>query len=810
MSSLLKTSTLTQTGRSGICRQYHRSQQSRSLHSQIRTINFLSQRVETKPSIGSRRYFLGLNGIGGPGPSKRIDDDLDIPPLDLLSVIDAAKATKHADPLSNAVSNVPSYSDIKEPAGTLSISSPRQPDRNINESGDLGAVDIPPLDFVDVVPSTSEATIPTTSSAVDIPSMNLLSIAPSSGQKKERETKDILNITVGDRETSSKLPNKAQILHQEMYNIKKKLRGNKNLAKSQVSKLKLELRRKQNALDKLMGHKTPLDIEGSNSEENGVEFNQAAGAKRTVRETIQSLSVEISHLTNKLHNYCKDDHTVQTRIAHLSEEITYLTDKLRNDDISEDKASKLKNEILKKENKIRRLSSSPVETYASKLNNEILLKENKIRRLMSEEFNAKDLKKLRGLTTENGQTRRNAEGQPIQNPIRHTKSFVLPRPIISSKGLIIPNFDTNTIQTQANGSVLASSGTTSILSTVILSPPEASRNETGLNSFQQTLLDTMQKYDAANGSLFVPLQVEYRERWHASGRIPNNSRRRDNSGPLSEREVLVSRAIDRTLRPWLMKGLGECTTGKEWSGFLPENIVVNCQLQSYDTRSDGLGQFTHADPTALAINSAIAAIYQSTYSDYATKLHVPLGAAACVKLAMRTDGNVIFDPTPSEVDECAFELLYAGTRDKVLMIEFSAKGRSGYNIDPGISEDVVADALRLAKEAILPIIQHQEDLHTKHHEPYDDEALMSDEELAQMLGIKNNASSDGVKILWARETGFSSQEAESLLNDAYNFVWSNLGDAAMKSFGFHGQNNNNLSAASAYIHDGNLPSKKLR
>ena len=408
--------------------------------------------------------------------------------------------------------------------------------------------------------------------------------------------------------------------------------------------------------------------------------------------------------------------------------------------------------------------------------------------------------------------------------MRQTKSYILPRPKASPRGVLIPNFDSDIIQTQANGTILASSGTTSILSTVILVPPETEAN-VEKKSFEQTVMDCIQQRNAQNGSLFLPLQVEYRERWHASGKIPtHNQRRRDNSGPLSEREVLASRAIDRTLRPWLMKGLGEYSLkGEVFNGsFLPENIVVNCQVQSYDTRSSTLGQHrTHADPTALAINAAIATIYQSAYSENATKLPVPLDAAACIKLAMRRDGNVIYDPTPAEAEECAFELLFAGTRDHILMIEFSAKGesysvddmRDKYNVDPGISEDIVADALRLAKEAILPIIHYQEDLRSKYLEGQDlskssGEITWSDEDLARTLGLSTNSESGTVVVY--DSPALNSQDSAQFLDDAFAFILSKLEMAALKSFGYDGQSENEPSNSLAYIHNGDMLSKKLR
>ncbi len=102
---------------------------------------------------------------------------------------------------------------------------------------------------------------------------------------------------------------------------------------------------------------------------------------------------------------------------------------------------------------------------------------------------------------------------------------------------------------------------------------------------------------------------------------------------------------------------------------------MHCEVQSYDPRPSGktsLGRRSaHADPTALAVNFAIAALYRSAYSSHGPALPVPAGEAGCVWLAVMEDGRAIFDPAPGELEESKFELLCAGTRDGALMIKFS-------------------------------------------------------------------------------------------------------------------------------------------
>ena len=511
----------------------------------------------------------------------------------------------------------------------------------------------------------------------------------------------------------------------------------------------------------------------------------------------------------------KSKQVSDNRANAISQEIAAIKRKLERRSVPKVHLTRLKRKLKKKRSKLdslnaNRLDLSDIEACTTGLG--LTKKQKRSARRAKSRQHVRERKRTK------------EEEEILSLPLREAKKYTLPRPKASSMGILIPQFDSNIIQTQANGTILASLGTTSILSTVIVVPSEAPATDTN-NSFQQAVLHSIQTRNAQNGSLFLPLEVEYRERWHASGKIPtNNQRRRDNSGPLSEREVLTSRAIDRTLRPWLMKALSESAIPEEeLSGLVPEKIVVNCQVQSYDTRSSIFGRHrTHADPTVLAVNSAIAAIYQSTYSSNLTKLNAPMDAAACTKLAMMSDGTIVYDPTPDEIEESAFELLYAGTRDRVLMFEFSAKGdnhssnnkNDKSNIDPGISEDLVADALRLGQKAILPIIEHQESMCLKYSQSQDliinDETMMSDEDLTQMLGFSRAIENN---LLQNKEESISStvsrNQIEEMLDEMYSFTWSKLEKAVLISFGY-GHDSDVYSTSQAFIYGGKLPSKKLR
>ena len=405
-----------------------------------------------------------------------------------------------------------------------------------------------------------------------------------------------------------------------------------------------------------------------------------------------------------------------------------------------------------------------------------------------------------------------------------------------------PDFIKDLITTQANGTILGHSGSTSVLSTVVLNNSNEkdyttlaanSNNQNNSSSSLENhklLLNVIQQANAESGATFIPLQVDYRERFHASGKIPGNRRRRDNTGPLSDREVLASRVIDRTVRPWLMMGLASNSSSSLASvGGLPEDIVVNCQVQSYDPRpvfaeqQSNSGHRTHADPIALAINSTIAAMYQSAYStpNSTSMLPVPNEAAACVKLAMMRDGSVIFDPTPEELGECKLELLYAATKDRVLMLEFSSNGglpNSGE--DPGVSEVSVASAFRLAHGAIIPIIEKQEELHDEYIKAKSgaimstekNEALMTDEEVAKFLGFDSLMASMEKDRESVGPT-ITIQDGMKLVEEANSFVWDRAGSVALKLFGYDSEEEfatRALSSGIARVYDGTLLPKKVR
>ena len=170
---------------------------------------------------------------------------------------------------------------------------------------------------------------------------------------------------------------------------------------------------------------------------------------------------------------------------------------------------------------------------------------------------------------------------------------------------------------------------------------------------------------AREGIDFFPMQVEYKEKFYAAGRFPGGFFKRE-ARP-SEKEVLIMRVTDRPIRPLFPEGYRN-------------ELQINMMLMSTDGTQE---------VDAMAINAASTAL---TLSE--VPFQGPIGA---VRVG-RVNGQLILEPTQAEMLESDLDLTYAGTRDKLLMMEGEAKEIS--------DEDMVA-ALKFAHSAIVDIIDAQ-------------------------------------------------------------------------------------------------------
>jgi polyribonucleotide nucleotidyltransferase len=167
---------------------------------------------------------------------------------------------------------------------------------------------------------------------------------------------------------------------------------------------------------------------------------------------------------------------------------------------------------------------------------------------------------------------------------------------------------------------------------------------------------------------FLPLTVDYREYAYASGRIPGGFFKRE--GKAAEKEVLTSRLIDRPIRPLFP------------SGWRYETQII-ALLMSADTEND-------ADVLAITGASAALAISEMPFEK----------TVAGVRVGM-VNNEYVINPTYSERKQSTLDLIVAGTRDGIVMVEAGAKE---------VSEAQVVGALEAAHAAIKKIVSAIEEL----------------------------------------------------------------------------------------------------
>jgi polyribonucleotide nucleotidyltransferase len=207
------------------------------------------------------------------------------------------------------------------------------------------------------------------------------------------------------------------------------------------------------------------------------------------------------------------------------------------------------------------------------------------------------------------------------------------------------HIESGRIARQASGSAVVTMGETVVLVTVVATD------------------------QVREGIDFLPLTVEYQEMSYAGGRIPGNYFRRDMGRP-TEKETLVSRLIDRPLRPLFPKG------------WINETQVIATVL-STDRENE-------AD--VLAVVGASAALEVS---------HIPFkGPIAAVRVG-RVEGEFVTNPTISQQEQSDINLIVAGSRLAVVMVE--GGGRF-------VSEPDMIDAIFYGHEALQPLLDLQEEL----------------------------------------------------------------------------------------------------
>ncbi len=204
--------------------------------------------------------------------------------------------------------------------------------------------------------------------------------------------------------------------------------------------------------------------------------------------------------------------------------------------------------------------------------------------------------------------------------------------------------ETGKLAKQADGAVMVTMGKTMLLATVCSAK------------------------DAVPGTDFMPLTVEYKEKFASNGRFPGGFTRRE--GRASDYEILIARLIDRALRPLFP------------SDYHAETFV-NVTLYS----ADGVDM-----PDCIAGLAASAALAVSD---------IPFeGPISEVRVA-RVDGELVINPTFEQLDRADIDLMVAATLDNIMMVEGEMKE---------VSEAEMLEAIKVAHEAIKPQCQAQLEL----------------------------------------------------------------------------------------------------
>ncbi|MDB5719598.1 MAG: pnp, partial [Alphaproteobacteria bacterium] len=263
--------------------------------------------------------------------------------------------------------------------------------------------------------------------------------------------------------------------------------------------------------------------------------------------------------------------------------------------------------------------------------------------------------------------------------------------------------ETGRVARQADGAVLATLG-----ETVVLCAVTAAKN-------------------VKEGQDFFPLTVHYQEKFSSAGRIPGGFFKRERGA--TEKETLTSRLIDRPIRPLFPEG------------FYNEVLVI-AQVLSYDGENE---------PDIVALIAASAAL---------TLSGVPfMGPIAGARVGYQ-DGEYLLNPTMDEVRAGDLELVVAGTRDAVLMVESEAKE---------LSEQVMLGAVMFAHRESVKVIDAIIRLAEQAaKEPW--ELASSDDNksiLDNLRGLAGSGLEQAYKLVAKAERVAAIAAAKTPLKDAY-------------------------------------------
>src|SRR4030066_272082 len=206
------------------------------------------------------------------------------------------------------------------------------------------------------------------------------------------------------------------------------------------------------------------------------------------------------------------------------------------------------------------------------------------------------------------------------------------------------SMETGKVAKQASGSVVVQYGETVVLVTAVSSE------------------------EKREGIDFLPLTVNYQEMTYAAGKIPGGFFKRE--GRPTDREILISRFIDRPLRP-----------------LFPREFQNETQIIATVLSAD-----SDNDPSVLGMIGASTALYLSD---------IPFDGPIAGAKVGRIDGEYILNPAPDELELSDIDLFVAGSEDAIIMVEGSSKE---------VREEVILEAILFGHRSLKPVIELQKQL----------------------------------------------------------------------------------------------------
>ena len=260
------------------------------------------------------------------------------------------------------------------------------------------------------------------------------------------------------------------------------------------------------------------------------------------------------------------------------------------------------------------------------------------------------------------------------------------------------SLETGKIARQADGAIIAQCGETVVLATVV----GAKKVNPDVDYF--------------------PLSVNYQEKYYAAGKIPGGYFKRE-ARP-TESETLISRLIDRPIRP-----------------LFPDEFKNEVQLLptviSYDKENE-------ADILSITASSAALAISGMPFLG-------PVGASRVGYI----DGNYVLNPSKEELKKSKLDLVVAGTKDAVLMVESEANG---------LTEEEMLNAVKFGHEGFVPVIEMIEDLAKECRKP---EWVVEKKDLSEVKKVlEENFTEDLKKAFGTRDKQDRSNQISEITDKA--------------------------------------------